>query len=101
MFKEELGGLETPGDKKFVVQGTKKRISSIMVLKITEFELLSLKDLKLIWKTFPKIQHVMSYVAVSRRFHLLREEEFDDHAILRNSITSVKSFPSSLRGQHE
>ena len=33
MFKEELGGLETPDDKKFVVQGTKKRISSIMVLK--------------------------------------------------------------------
>ena len=101
MFKGELQGLEIPGDKKFVIEGTKKRISSIMVLNITEFELLSLKDLKIIWKAFPKIQHVMSYVAVSRRLNLLLEEEFDDHAILRSSIASIKSFPTSLRGQHE
>ena len=99
MFKEELQGLEIPGDKKFVIEGTKKRISSIMVLNITEFELLSLKDLKII--SVSKIQHVMSYVAVSRRQICSSKRSSMITLFLRSSIASIKSFPTSLRGQHE
>ena len=87
-------------DRKFVIAGTDTRISNVIATSTTEFEMLSFDDLKLIWEQHHVMQHVMSYIAVSRRLHLQNEDDFDDHAILRDSINlfqrAYRDDPGSL-----
>ena len=87
-------------DRKFVITGTDTRISNVIATSTTEFEMLSFDDLKLIWEQHHVMQHVMSYIAVSRRLHLQNEDDFDDHAILRDSINlfqrAYRDDPGSL-----
>tara|TARA_B110000008_G_C16744455_1_gene474015 strand:+ start:18 stop:731 length:714 start_codon:yes stop_codon:yes gene_type:complete len=87
-------------DRKFVITGTDTRISNVIATSTTEFEILSFDDLKLIWEQHHVMEHVMSYIAVSRRLHLQNEDDFDDHAILRDSVNlfqrAYRDDPGSL-----
>eukprot|EP00943_MAST-04B_sp_MAST-4B-sp1_P002467 g2467.t1 len=87
-LKFKTDGIKASYDKTFVFDGTNTRISTIMATSTTEFEMLNLADLKDIWEMYHTIQHVMSYIAMCRRMNLLDESEFDDHAVLRDSVNS-------------
>ena len=82
----KLKQLRSPADQKFVLHAANTRVSTTLATSTTEFEILTLDQLELIWEKFDLIRHVMSYVAVSRRLKLLQEVDFDDHAILRDSV---------------